>query len=143
MICLVNSKYDGFLVKLNSLIITPYHPIFYENRWQFPIDIYKNNLNKSLPNPFFSLIETHKSEWVCNLVLDKNHLANIEEFKCVTLGHGFHEEVVRHDYYGTESIISDLKKLKGWTSGLVTLNDFEVKRDESNLVTGIIFNEVF
>lgn len=142
VVCLIKSKYSGMLIKLNSLIITPFHPVFYENTWQFPIDIYKDNLKKSFPNPFFTLIEGHKSQLVCNLFLDKDHLANIEGFKCVTLGHGFNEDVVRHDYYGTDKIINDLKELKGWEEGLIILNDFEVMRGENNEVTGMVLNQM-
>jgi len=144
VICLIKSNYNGLLVKLNDLFITPYHPVFYENEWHFPIEIYKKNLKKLIPNPFISLIENNKStQSVCNLVLDKGHLANIENFKCVTLGHGFNEDVVKHDYYGSDKVIQDLSKINGWDDGLIILNDFSVIRDESLLVTGIILNEAF
>ena len=142
VICLVKSKYAGRLVKMNNLIITPYHPIFYEDRWQFPVECIAKNLRKSLPNPYFGIMENDKTHWVCNLVLDTNHLAYVEGFKCVTLGHGFQDDVVKHSYYGTDRVIQDLSSLNGWNNGLVILNDFKVRRDENFLVTGMMLEEV-
>ena len=144
LVCLIKSKYYGALIKLNDLVITPYHPIYYEGSWQFPIEIYARNLNKDLPNPFFSLIEsdTTKSVNVCNIVLEKDHVIEIENYKVVTLGHGFDEDVVKHPYYGTDKVIDDLKKIQGWDDGLIELNDFHVIRDENMLVSGMVLQEV-
>ncbi len=141
VVCLINSNYNGLLVKLNDLIITPYHPIFFENKWQFPIEICKKNSRRQLPNPYYSITESQKSQRVCNLILDKGHLADVENFKCVTLGHGFQEDVVRHEYYGSEKVIKDLSVLSGWSEGQVTLGDFGVERDENSVVTRIITNK--
>jgi hypothetical protein len=33
---------------------------------------------------------------------------------CASLGHGFKGKVIEHPYFGTEKIIRDLEKLKGW-----------------------------
>jgi hypothetical protein len=144
VVCLVKSKYAGALVKLNDLVITPYHPIFYEEKWQFPIEIYACNLKRLLSNPYFSLIEnvSRKTMNVCNLVLDKNHSIEIELFKCVTLGHGFVDEahVVEHSYYGTDRVIKDLSSCQGWTDGLVILDDVRVSRDENERVTGMVLD---
>ena len=48
---------------------------------------------------------------------------------------------MRHDYYGTDKVINDLKKLKGWKEGLIILNDFEVIRGENSDVTGMVLNK--
>jgi hypothetical protein len=32
------------MVKINNLIITPWHPILYGGKWMFPIDIKKPEL---------------------------------------------------------------------------------------------------
>jgi len=140
LVCLIKSKYTGRLVKLNDLVITPYHPIHFEGKWQFPIDVYANNLKKPLPNPFFGLLENHNSKsWnVCNIVLEKNHIIEIENFQVVTLGHGFEEDVVKHDYYGTNRCIEDLIKISGWDDGLIILDNYRLIRDENMLVSGMV-----
>jgi len=139
IVCLIKSKYSGQLVKLNDLIITPYHPIYFEEKWQFPIEVYSNNLKKSLPNPYYSLIDQNtKTVNVCNIVLERDHTIEIENFKVVTLGHGFEEDVVKHPYYGTNRVLEDLAKIKGWDDGLIVLNKYRVIRDENTLVSGML-----
>lgn len=58
--------------------------------------------------------------------------------ECVTYAHGFQEEVVRHQYFGTQRIIDDLKQMDGWESGYVTLPPNCLIRDPiSRLVIGL------
>ena len=61
--------------------------------------------------------------------------------ECVTYAHGFQEEVVRHEYFGTPRIIEDLKQMNGWESGYVTLPPNCLIRDPiSRMVVGLINN---
>jgi len=53
----------------------------------------------------------------------------INDMACVTLGHGFNEDVVKHKYFGTQEVIEDLKKMVGWEEGKINLNSVTVKRD--------------
>lgn len=41
ILCMVQTKIFAFInmVRIGSLIITPYHPIFYRGRWCFPSDV--------------------------------------------------------------------------------------------------------
>jgi hypothetical protein len=135
VVCLIKSKYEGMLVKINDLIITPYHPFLINNdeKWMFPIDYYTNRIE---PCGELVMLNESSSKWVCNLVLDSGHLADVEGIKCATLGHGFTEDIVQHDYYGTSKVIEDLKYLDGWDNGCVTLTDFKVKRDNKGDVIG-------
>lgn len=48
---------------------------------------------------------------VYNFALDQGHTMLVNNTECVTLGHGFTEDVVRHAYYGSERIIEDLRQL--------------------------------
>jgi hypothetical protein len=138
VVCLIKSNYSGQLVKINDLVITPYHPIKYDDKWEFPIELHAKNSAKDLPNPFISIFDSHKAQTVCNLVLDANHLVTVEGVDCVTLGHGFDEDdVVKHPYYGTDRVIEDLRANLGWDEGLVVLKDFSVERDENGLVCGM------
>ena len=128
------------MVKLNDLVITPYHPIVFKDEWRFPIDILNENMRKSedeIKNPNFCLIESSKERTVCNLVLDRHHKVWIDGFECVTLGHGFMDETVRHPYYGSDRVIEELKAMDGWQEGLISFDDFKVQRDENGFVSGI------
>ena len=75
---------------------------------------------------------------VCNIVLDKNHILEIGNFKVVSLAHGFQEDVVKHPYYGTDRVIEDLSNCHGGTDGLIGLDHLRVIRDESMLVSGMV-----
>jgi hypothetical protein len=88
---------------INKLWITPYHPILFENEWKFPASIafYCERLM-----PF-----------VYNLVLESGHIVEVNDFLCVTLGHGFEDHVVKHEYFGTNKVIEDLMNLPGWSIG--------------------------
>ena len=145
IVCLVKSKYNGALIKLHDLVITPYHPIYFEDKWQFPIVVYAESLKKDLPNPFFSIIENNDSKPVnvCNIVLDSTHVIKVANISCITLGLGFEDnDVVMHPYYGTEKVIQHLSTLPGWSDGLIVLSDFKVCRDENMLVSGMVLEEV-
>lgn len=111
--CLNNST---FLVKLSdSLLITPYHPVRINQKWGFPCDI---------SNAF---------EQPCNFVysfaLESGHTMEIGGIECVTYAHNFQENVVKHSYFGTENILNDLKSMKGWDQGYITLDLNCVVRD--------------
>lgn len=108
---------------LNHLVITPYHPIKFNGVWRFPADVcgYTDRL-----------IQT-----VYNLVLDRGHIVRADGIEAVTLGHGFTENIVRHEYFGTERVIDDLMKLPGWIDGRPTFNNLTTIRDPTtNIIVG-------
>lgn len=63
----------------------------------------------------------------------------VNGMECITLGHGIKgDKVAEHEYFGTERIIEDLKKMQGWDDGLVCLQQLAFKRNkETKLVEGI------
>lgn len=138
VICVLKTKFHGEMVKIKNLFITPYHPIIYDNKWQLPIDVLIENQNKDRTNSDFEMIKLSKSEWVCTLILNKNHIMNVEGFKCISLGHGFTEEVLKHDYYGTKKVIENLKKFRGWQEGEIALSSYRLARDAEGCVESMI-----
>ncbi|RNA40844.1 von willebrand factor type A (vWA) domain was originally [Brachionus plicatilis] len=141
VVCLVKSKYEGNLVKINNLTITPYHPVFFEDKWQFPIEIYLEKKVKKIDSETaccVSLMENCKPISVCNIVLDRKHYANIEGLNCITLGHGYKDDkVLKHAYYGSRKCIEDLMTFKEWNDGLINMKNFDVIRDSSGCVQSI------
>ena len=114
-----NNKCD--MVKINdSLSITPYHPIK-KTEWVFP-----NTLNKTI---------TFDCEYMYNYVLDKDHTIIIGNTICATLGHGIMDnDVIKHDYYGTDKVVNDLKSFNGFNKGVVTFGPNCIIRDNKNNV---------
>ncbi|EGR33000.1 von willebrand factor type a domain protein [Ichthyophthirius multifiliis] len=105
------------LVQLKEgLLITPRHPILINGKWIKPDQIEKAQLIKC--------------DSVYNFVLDKGHNILINNVTCTTFGHGFKGENVHHDYFGTNKIISDLKKLKGFQNGFVEIYNKQFLRDQ-------------
>eukprot|EP01027_Heterolobosea_sp_BB2_P022017 GEZU01032390.1.p1 GENE.GEZU01032390.1~~GEZU01032390.1.p1 ORF type:complete len:857 (+),score=225.75 GEZU01032390.1:111-2573(+) len=119
------------LVELSGgLLITPYHPVKIgrgssDKKWYFPSD-----LGKAAELPCAA---------VYSFVLEYGHVMVINGVECVTLGHGFQDEVVRHPYFGSQCIIRDLQTMPGWSEGLVEFCDACMVRDEaSQLVSGFV-----
>jgi len=101
-----NGKCD--MIKFGEVLkITPYHPIKYvENEWVFPIDL--------------GNICEYECEYIYNYILDTSHTVLINNIECVTFGHELNDnEVVKHEYYGTEKVINDLIKMKGFEEGII------------------------
>lgn len=96
MLC-ENSCMD--MVRLpGGLLITPFHPIWANSRWQFPMQIGR--------------MENFVCESVFNFVLSNGHTVLVNDLECVTFGHNFTGEVVGHPYFGTPRIIKNLQKLR-------------------------------
>lgn len=114
-----NNKCD--MVKINdSLTITPYHPIK-DIEWVFP-----NTLNETI---------TVDCDYMYNFVLDNDHTIIIGNTICATLGHGFTDnDVIKHDYYGTNKVVNDLKSFNGFNKGVVTFGPNCIIRDNKNNV---------
>lgn len=113
----------------SGLRLTPYHPVRVEGKWAFPASLHP--WQRDTP-----------CEAVFNFVLSQGHLMLIEGVECVTLGHGFTEEVVSHNYFGSQLVVQDLKLMAGWSSGMVVLDPSLCKdgkcmvRDKDGRVNG-------
>lgn len=101
--------------RINSLSITPWHPILVNGDWVFPADLY-----------FYSerMIKT-----VYNLVLERGHIIDVEGILTCTLGHGITGPVIEHPFFGTDRVIEDLKKIKGWSEGRPTFTNLVAVKD--------------
>jgi|688.fasta_scaffold169456_2 uncharacterized protein YegL len=112
----INSKIDVCYV--NGIYITPYHPIFIYNKWNFPITHFKSE-NKYIDS-------------IYNLVLDSNHSILINFIPVITLGHNFnYNNITKHEYFGSNKVINDLEKMNGYEEGLIECNKLEVIRNRN------------
>lgn len=96
------------MCNINNMLITPWHPIIFNNKWVFPINIAPE--------------ENIKLDCVYNLVLESDHIVWINSTPVVTLGHNFTDEIVAHPYYGSQRIIQDLSQMNGWNDGIITIS---------------------
>ena len=121
---LITKKTD--LVQIGELLITPYHPVLFDNHWTFPKDIVKPH-----SQPCTKLY---------TFVLEKDHILLINSVPCVSLGHNINAgPVVSHDYFGTDRILRDLEKFPSWRKkGIVELTSYNFIRNAvTNRVEGI------
>ena len=82
---------------------------------------------------------------VFNFALDQGHTVLVNNIECVTLGHGFQDDIVRHSYYGSERVIEDLRKLdlqQNRTGFIEITEDTLVRNRRTGLVTGIQSPEI-
>jgi len=114
------------MVKFESgLLITPYHPIRLDNKWVFP-------LNNEIP------VTEIYNDYIYSFVLSKDHSCFVNGIETVTLGHNFTDKNIYHPFFGSQMVINELMKFKGWTEGKVVLpyNSFE-RHSETGDVYGI------
>jgi len=90
-----------------GLTITGGHPIRIDGEWKLPREIET------------AVAEANTSGKVYNFVLDRSHVVLVNGIECITWGHGLTDPVVKHSYFGTSQIISDLSQFSGWHSGFV------------------------
>ena len=111
-----------------QIAVTPWHP-------------YRAN-----PNPFWAFPADHVQyaarplQTVYNLVLDRGHV--IEAVGCseatyqfVTLGHGFEESPLKHDFFGSkERILAALRKQPGFEEGRPVYRNLVAVKEEGLIV---------
>lgn len=91
----------------NGLLITPGHPVYYRGEWVYPRSIVES---QTMACPSFF-----------NLVVDRQHIATINGFNLILLGHNYSEGILQHDYYGSSNILDDLRKAPGYENGYIEL----------------------
>ena len=104
--------------------ITPYHPIYLDGageltgEWIFPIDY---------------TTATHGAcagDYMYDFILDSGHTVNmVGGINIACLGHGIiTNDVIRHEYFGSQKVIDDLKDHPDWSLGYIVLNDWKFIR---------------
>merc|ERR1711918_270560 len=87
---------------------TPWHPVRMGGKWMFPSDL--SPACGQACEAVYSFVFTDDSP---------EHVMLINGIQCVTLGHGYTEEVVGHPYFGSRQIVRDLAQMSGWDAGVV------------------------
>jgi Mg-chelatase subunit ChlD len=121
--CIVKSCVETGNLKMcniNGLNITLWHPL----KMNVPQNSNNpNNLN--LSEWIFPInVATEKNvqiDWIYNVVLESGVSICINNLMMATLAHGLKDPIIAHEYYGTQKIIDDLSKMKGWNQGMIEL----------------------
>lgn len=110
--CVVKTVCTGGCTELvelsGGLLATPWHPVRVAGVWRFPCELAVGVL-RTCPAVF-------------NLVLQGKHPSMlISGVECSVLGHGLDDPVAAHEFFGSNRILEDLRRMPGWESGLVEL----------------------
>lgn len=122
-----NDKVD--MIVLNNLKITPYHPIKIVSmagvgEWEYPIDSKK--------------VETVKTDYMYTFVIENRESVMVDDYVFSTYGHSLNDnDVIFHEYFGSDSVINDLKMFEGYSNGLVELCEDSFVRGDTNEVIEI------
>lgn len=123
------------MVKLNEgWIGTPNHPVFWENEnglkeWIHPKNIECIDGPKSFDTPaIYSFLFEKRSKSVV--------VGGIES---ATLAHGLHDNVIEHDFFGTEKVVKCMEKISNVMGyhGVVTVEPEWFQRDNDGMVCDI------
>ena len=82
---------------------------------------------------------------VYNFALDQGHTVSVNGVECVTLGHGFKDDVVRHAYYGSQRVIEDLRQLdfeQNCTGVIEITEETLVRNRQTGLVSGLQLQQI-
>jgi hypothetical protein len=100
-------------------MITPYHPIFVNDQWKFPIDV--SNIS----------IVHQDIDYVYSFVIKTESHMIIDNVQCITLGHYINNDsVASHKFFGTELVISAIERLQ--VDGVVTITPDQILREKTN-----------
>lgn len=92
------------MCKVGHLWLTPWHPVFINNKWQLPSDL----------SPIVERLQPK----VYNLILDQGHVINVSGVLSCTLGHNLKGAVIEHSFFGDKmKIVRDITLVPGFFDG--------------------------
>ena len=89
------------MVKIGNLLITPWHPIRVDGKWEFPANLHRKE--KKFVECYYNYVLRGGESLIC------------EGIECIGLGHGIeYDQVASHEYLGSNKVVEDLRKGRGW-----------------------------
>jgi len=121
-LALGTKKISQAMCNYEGLWITPWHPVLRNATWVFPSS-YTTIVDRIMP-------------FVYNMILSSDHIIKVDGVLTVTLGHGFKNGIVAHDFFGSrKAVLMAIEGLPGFDSGHVVFDDL---RTTKNPITGAI-----
>jgi hypothetical protein len=119
---------DPPMLRLSNtgLLVTDWHPIKINGIWQFPRNVAEfQNFEADI-------------DAVYSFALKEHHSMFINDIECVCFGHYKEDNIVQHDYFGTNKVLQDLTKMSDQqqSNRYVTIKPSFVKK---HLMTGLVF----
>ena len=133
--------------KTNALFVTPWHPVAPEvciknmgdktlhkdSTWEFPCKI-ANIISPEHPKCNGDI--ESGNQFVYSFVMKNRHIGILcDGFWSITLAHDSNMPNAKHDFWGTEKVINDLKDIS--SEGVATITSSNITRDVNNNVISI------
>ena len=80
----------------------------FKSQWNYPINIHNKLKDIECSNMFTFVINNRQS-------------VIVEDFIFATYGHGLNESIVKHEFFGTDKVINDLKAFPTYKFGIIYL----------------------
>ena len=117
-----NNLRKPYMCDIHGVLFTPYHPIFVNENWYFPIDLVQ--AKPVSVESWFNLILEDKLN-------QKYEVEFSNGIKAITLGHYRNENnILKHPYFGTDLVLKDLKERDpvGYSNGYIQIKEFNPKQ---------------
>jgi hypothetical protein len=151
-----HSQSAEFVQMPNGPLLTPWHPVWCDGRWQFPMDVtgtskvlkaefvynFVLGATSRTDRSFISSSRSEESEATEAAAGRRGQSMVVEGMKCITLAHGIEDDpVATHEFYGTESVLGALQQYPGYAEegggGVVVMDERQVQRNaDTGLVCG-------
>ena len=118
----INGACEMVVFQKTGLIVTPTHPIKYDDKWVHPKMIYEPSVIKT--------------GYIYNLVLNEHHSCYINDMECITIGHGQTADILS-SYFGTCEAVNDLSAIGIQSDGFVHISQNSIWRNEEGYVCKI------
>jgi hypothetical protein len=122
----------------NGLILTPWHPVYMNGQWQFPMNIAGDFKVMKAKYVYNFVLGAHSCNQDIDLSGARGQSMIVNGIKCITLAHDIvDDEVASHDFYGTDAVLKSLQQYEGYKQGLVEMRECDIQRDsDTGLVCG-------
>jgi hypothetical protein len=137
--CVVATTFDAAarveLCQIGELRVTPWHPVSCgdDTRWHHPQTLAPVK-RLACPAGVVSLLlgptlDAQQTRGAC---------VDVEGVRVAALAHRCQDAVLAHAFFGTESVVANLRELRGYECGRVELHGDCVERDERGLVARLV-----
>ena len=130
----------------HGLILTPFHPIYVTTNYcQQPQEQQQQEQQQQQawvhPKTLVEPVVLHLDYTYSFLFKERSSSVVVNKTICGTLAHGVNLPIIGHEYFGTECVVNDLKKLRGYndSDGIVTITPDDITRDpKTGWINGIV-----
>jgi len=74
-------------------------------------------------------------------VVDKDHIVSINGTQAICLGHNYTDGILKHEYFGSQKVIDDLKQMPGFDQGWIEVISGTMELGSDGLVNKLVYQQ--